>query len=103
MFPRVILYNSGKGVIFPPHQSDVTYVVALHVEVRVVEGDSVTYVVALHVKVRIVEGDSVLLRGDYLPHTVLVGRIQVGERWTLHGAVQLVNVAPTRVYKRNQE
>ena len=60
-------------------------------------GSGVTYIVALEVEVSEVDGDAVLGRGDYLPHTVLVGRVEVGVRWTLDGTVCRVDVTPTGI------
>ena len=63
-------------------------------------GSGVTYIVALEVEVSEVDGDAVLGRGNYLPHTVLVGRVEVGVRWTLDGTVCRVDVTPTGIWSK---
>lgn len=54
-----------------------------------------TYVVAFKVKVCEVQGYAVLRLCDYLPHTNLIGWIQLGERWAGNGAIGCVNQATT--------
>lgn len=55
-------------------------------------------IVALHVKVGEVEGDAILVRGHYLPDTVLVGGIQVREGGALYGPICLINVPSTGIF-----
>lgn len=45
-----------------------------------------------------VEGDAILVRGHYLPDTVLVGGIQVREGGALYGPIGLINVPSTGIY-----
>jgi len=56
-----------------------------------------THVVSLEVEVREVEGDAILCGSDDLPDTVLVGRVEFGERRTLNCAVGGVDVPATGV------
>ena len=57
----------------------------------------IAYIIALHIEVGEVEGDAVLVGGYNLPHTVLVGGIQVREGGTLDGSGSLINVPSTGI------
>lgn len=56
-----------------------------------------THIVALQVEARKVDRDSVLLWSDYLPHTVLVGRIEIWKGRTVDRAICCVQIPSARV------
>ena len=57
----------------------------------------IAYIIALHIKVGEVEGDAVLVGSYDLPHTVLVGGIQVRKGGTLDGSGSLINIPSTSI------